>query len=73
MKTNYTSIQVKQFVLSSVAIGALVVGMSVSNSLDKEYMAKVVEYEESVQEVADAQKKLEEENKDDLEVGMVKR
>jgi hypothetical protein len=73
MKTNYKSIQVKQFVLSSFAIGALVVGMSVSNSLDKEYMAKVVEYEQSVQEVADAQQKLEDENKDDLEVGMVKR
>jgi hypothetical protein len=53
--------QFKQFAFSSVFIAVAAIGLSVSNSFDQEYMAKVVEQEQALERVAATEKELEEE------------
>ena len=50
MKTQYFGVQIKQFVLSTSVIALGVIGVSISNSLDHEYVAKVIERENAVKE-----------------------
>lgn len=72
MKKQYARIQFKQFIMSTFIVGSVAFGMSLSNSLDKEYMAKVEKHEKSIQAVADAEKRINEKSEKDLEVGMLK-
>lgn len=62
--------QFKQFALSSVFIAVAAVGLSVSNSFDQEYMAKVVEQEQTLEKVAATEKEIEEKEKKKTGVAM---
>jgi hypothetical protein len=53
MKIKYISAQIKQFVLSSLFVVVAVVGVSLSNSFDQDYMAKVSEQEKMQKNIAD--------------------
>lgn len=53
MKLKYLSRQIRQFLLSTVFVLVAVVGVSLSNSFDQEYMAKVTQQEEVKKSVAD--------------------
>lgn len=70
MKTKYLSLQFKQFVLSSVFVAVAGIGLSVSNSFDQEYMAKVVEQERAMEKVAATEKEIEEKEKKKTGVAM---
>ncbi len=69
MKKSYMSVQAKQFLFSTVIVGGLAVGFSVTNSMDSEYVAKMEAYQKSVKTIAESEK--DKENQEDLEVGMV--
>lgn len=70
MKTKYLSLQFKQFALSSVFVAVAAIGLSVSNSFDQEYMAKVVEQERAMEKVAATEKEIEEKEKKKTGVAM---
>jgi hypothetical protein len=70
VKTKYLSMQFKQFALSSVFIAVAAIGLSVSNSFDQEYMAKVVEQERALEKVAASEKELEEREDEKTGVAM---
>ena len=69
MKKSYMSVQTKQFLFSTLIVGGLAVGFSVTNSMDSEYVAKLEAYQKSVKTIAESEK--DKENQEDLEVGMV--
>ena len=55
MKIKYLSAQIKQFILSTVFVVVAVVGVSISNSFDQDYMAKVSEQESMQKNIADVE------------------
>ncbi len=69
MKKSYFSVQTKQFLFSTLIVGGLAVGFSVTNSMDSEYVAKLETYQKSMKTIANSEK--DKENQEDLEVGMV--
>ena len=54
MKVKYLSAQLKQFLLSTVFVLVAIVGVSISNSFDQDYMAKVAEQNKVMKNIAEA-------------------
>lgn len=62
--------QFKQFAISTMFITVAAVGLSVSNSFDQDYMAKVEKQEKALEKLAAAEKA--NKNKKDTKVGFAR-
>ena len=70
MKVKYLSAQLKQFLLSTAFVLVAIVGVSISNSFDQDYMAKVSEQKKVMQNIAETEQEAENKEGDKSGVAM---